>query len=563
MLCPFLPRQQTGAFRFLLLASKCVRLSFETTLKKERKKVEEKSVWAMVCGLRRKVYDLPSKMEVLAWSCTSWKWLNTSATVATIRDETMYHRVVDNDDSRYRFMQWKFAKPVRELGNRFARRFWIEDLYIGIHLKRCAGDANPIHTLGYYSKPSHEGYKNTIELPVGNNEVPLRSDTIRLVQNGCSFHGLRFEDPNQDLKDLLKLVDSLDLDGSITTWKDLTTRFLDHFFLPGRTTKLYNNILIQTIDQLAGVKLRNKNAKESWVLLEDLSLYDNEIYNNPRDFAKPIKAISLPQDVLSISDRRLIKLKNQVQHLMEAHLAPTQPTQENKILPHVKSVVVLTTLSIAWNIPNKPLLNVHPHKPIRREVERNVKTSITKYEDHDMTMESEDESKEETGDEIKEEEEEDSPKHFDTFPTMKKLRCHEWLLKNPRPPWVKAKVRTENLNNVKFSCMIGHFDKKQAYIDMESLINVMCMLHYNWIMSKRLGPRRKPSNPGKIYNFMGRVKGIKVFIGNFTYECNFMVLEDTTSVIDHDLGSVIFGKPFIEATALVYDIEEGTITFEK
>ncbi|GJW31436.1 hypothetical protein Tco_0051468 [Tanacetum coccineum] len=30
-------------------------------------------------------------------------------------------------------------------------------------------DENPIRTLGYYSKPSHEGYRNTIELPVGNN----------------------------------------------------------------------------------------------------------------------------------------------------------------------------------------------------------------------------------------------------------------------------------------------------------------------------------------------------------------------------------------------------------
>ncbi|GJU85912.1 hypothetical protein Tco_1293458 [Tanacetum coccineum] len=75
------------------------------------------------------------------------------------------------------------------------------------------GDKNPIRALGDYFKPSHEGYRNTIELPVGNNVVPLRSDTIRLVQNGCSFHGLRFEDPNQHLKDFLKLVESLDLDG--------------------------------------------------------------------------------------------------------------------------------------------------------------------------------------------------------------------------------------------------------------------------------------------------------------------------------------------------------------
>ncbi|GKE82249.1 hypothetical protein Tco_1552249 [Tanacetum coccineum] len=42
------------------------------------------------------------------------------------------------------------------------------------------GDENLIRTLGDYSKPSHEGYKNTIELPVGNIVVPLRSDTIRI-----------------------------------------------------------------------------------------------------------------------------------------------------------------------------------------------------------------------------------------------------------------------------------------------------------------------------------------------------------------------------------------------
>ncbi|GJU42289.1 hypothetical protein Tco_1195246 [Tanacetum coccineum] len=128
------------------------------------------------------------------------------------------------------------------------------------------GDENPIRTLGDYSKPSHKGYRNTIELPVGNNVVPLRSDTIR-----------------------------------------------------------------RTIDQSAGGKLRDRNAKESWTLLENLALYDNGSWNDPRDFAKPVKAIALPQDVPSTSDRRLIELENQVQRLMEAHIAPTQPTQVNKV----------------------------------------------------------------------------------------------------------------------------------------------------------------------------------------------------------------------------------------
>ncbi|GKA55151.1 hypothetical protein Tco_0754100 [Tanacetum coccineum] len=90
------------------------------------------------------------------------------------------------------------------------------------------GDANPIRTLGDYSKPSHEGYRNTIELPVGNNVVPLRSDTIWLVQNGCSFHGLWSEDPNQHLKDFLKLVDSLDLDGRTIKLRDDDLMFQQH-----------------------------------------------------------------------------------------------------------------------------------------------------------------------------------------------------------------------------------------------------------------------------------------------------------------------------------------------
>ncbi|GJX23073.1 MAK10-like protein [Tanacetum coccineum] len=231
------------------------------------------------------------------------------------------------------------------------------------------GDENPIRTLGDYSKPSHEGYKNTIELPVGNNVVPLRSDTIRLVQNGCSFHRLRSEDPNQHLKDFLKLVDSLDLNGdnrertrlrlfqfslrdqasnwlerlpagSITTWEDLTTRFLAQFFPPGRTAKLRNDILMfqqHHGESLSEAWTRFKDLLQKvphhgidlW--LQDLALYDNKSWNDPRDFAKPVKAIALPQDVPSTSDRRLIELENQVQCLMEAHLALTQPTQVNKI----------------------------------------------------------------------------------------------------------------------------------------------------------------------------------------------------------------------------------------
>ncbi|GJS35101.1 hypothetical protein Tco_0533483 [Tanacetum coccineum] len=76
---------------------------------------------------------------------------------------------------------------------------------------------------------------------------------------------------------------------------------------------------------------RELKSKGILGIIEDLALYDNESWNYLRDFAKPVKAITLPQDVPSTSDRRLIELENQVQRLMEAHLAPTQPTQVNKV----------------------------------------------------------------------------------------------------------------------------------------------------------------------------------------------------------------------------------------
>nr|GEW58489.1 hypothetical protein [Tanacetum cinerariifolium] len=46
----------------------------------------------------------------------------------------------------------------------------------------CARDENPIRTLGDYSKPSHEGYRNNIEPPEGNNVNKPPKDGDRACQ---------------------------------------------------------------------------------------------------------------------------------------------------------------------------------------------------------------------------------------------------------------------------------------------------------------------------------------------------------------------------------------------
>ncbi|GJV14649.1 MAK10-like protein [Tanacetum coccineum] len=483
------------------------------------------------------------------------------------------------------------------------------------------GDKNPIRTLGDYSKPSHEGYRNTIDAAL-----------------------------------------------SITTWEDLTTRFLAQFFPPGRTAKLRNDILMfqqhheeslseawtrfkdllqkvphhgidlwlqvqifydhvnpvtrRTIDQSAGGKLRDRNAKESWALLEDLALYDNESWNDPRDFAKPVKAVALPQDVPSTSDRRLIEIENQVKRLMEAHLALTQPTQGNKIitscevcsgphdthncmkvpeqtcvdyassrmnkmggkrltlneiyqiklekalldfnshqekrLSHLKTQLgqqqddMIEKINLLWKTISKKLndtsspenaknsmapknitvisydereelrkngikspskllspkylspasikeLNKNPSSPKRVHFVNSIvilstdsdteeedvsstnacdlnlggmvkgKKGVKEQGEEDNEMEtdmevgevieeeeSEFEIDEEVEEIIEEEEDDEDGENFNLFPTLKELTHHAWILKNPRPPWVKARIRVGSPNNIKISCMVGH-----------------------------------------------------------------------------------------------------------
>jgi hypothetical protein len=68
-------------------------------------------------------------------------------------------------------------------------------------------------------------------------------------------------------------------------------------------------------------------------------------------------------------------------------------------------------------------------------------------------------------------------------------------------------------------------------------------------MKKQLGYRMMP-NKNLISNFVGRVKGLHVIVGNFTYETDFMIVEDTRPVIDDCLSQVVIGKPFVETSKM-------------
>ncbi|GJS88019.1 zinc finger, CCHC-type containing protein [Tanacetum coccineum] len=101
------------------------------------------------------------------------------------------------------------------------------------------GDENPIRTLRDYSKPSHEGYRNTIELPVRNNvDRKLRNDILMFQQ----YHGESLSEAWTHFKDLLQKVPRHGID----LWLQVQI-FYDHVNLVTR----------RTIDQSASGKLRD------------------------------------------------------------------------------------------------------------------------------------------------------------------------------------------------------------------------------------------------------------------------------------------------------------------
>nr|GEW32790.1 zinc finger, CCHC-type [Tanacetum cinerariifolium] len=75
------------------------------------------------------------------------------------------------------------------------------------------------------------------------------------------------------------------------------------------------------------------------------------------------------------------------------------------------------------------------------EEEEIMEPNAAKGDDQSITVRMEKEVKEDSEESDKEtkEEKEDDLEYFDTFPTIEELSYHEWILKNPRHPWVNAK----------------------------------------------------------------------------------------------------------------------------
>ncbi|GJY78373.1 hypothetical protein Tco_0484174 [Tanacetum coccineum] len=112
--------------------------------------------------------------------------------------------------------------------------------------------------------------------------------------------------------------------------------------------------------------------KISWDIRGPAPLWTNESWIDQRNFAKRSwqSLFFLPQDGPRTSDRRLIELESQVQCLMEAHLAPTQPTQVNKVTTSCEIYSGPDDTQYCMEDPKQAFLNTHPRVPMKWEFEK-------------------------------------------------------------------------------------------------------------------------------------------------------------------------------------------------
>ncbi|GKA73900.1 hypothetical protein Tco_0780202 [Tanacetum coccineum] len=288
-----------------------------------------------------------------------------------------------------------------------------------------------------------------------------------------------------------------------------------------------------------------KNAKESWALLEDLALYDNESWNEPRDFAKLVKVISLPQDVLSTSDRRLIELKNKVQRLMEAHLAPSSFVQVNKITSSCEICSGPHDTQYCLENPGQAFVDYassHDNKVGgrgKKVIEDNLGDRACKN-----TKEVE---------KVREWMEYEEP--IDLVDTRDES-VYESLIEKMLSCSLNLdfRIKKGDLSNLKILCMIRHKFIANAYINLDSPMNLMSLACYNAIRNQGYEFRGK--------NFVRIGRCMHVFVGNMSYIMDFTILENLKANIDPSLSQVVCSRPFVEMTKLILDREQGLVTFK-
>ncbi|GJT39767.1 hypothetical protein Tco_0939632 [Tanacetum coccineum] len=314
------------------------------------------------------------------------------------------------------------------------------------------GDANPIRTLGDYSKPSHEGYRNTIELLVGNNVDPSPHEGILLLVSlfPCSILSHR-EVPQNSTNDILMFRNNI-IGPHDTQYcmEDPEQAFLE--YASSRTGQARSDTV--------------KNPKLSTSSVLYARSYPTKDPQFSTHIHGSINAITIhPKQQSDSHDDEPAKSGEEEKDSLENTNTNPSASPDPSVSFITEKVCKLNSFFESLDLA--PQLS-------------DTEFVCTKGDDGDVMFI---EIVKKDNDSRKEEPEAGGleVEYFDTFPTRSELAYHKYLMCGPIPSiFLRNPIITEGCpSNLKIPCNIGHVHMEKAYIDLNSPLNIMTRMMYN------------------------------------------------------------------------------------
>ncbi|GJV77042.1 putative nucleotidyltransferase, ribonuclease H [Tanacetum coccineum] len=146
---------------------------------------------------------------------------------------------------------------------------------------------NPPKTLHEHSRPTSSGFQNPITVPTEQTGRIVDSRDIWLIQNTCTFQGLKNEDPLRHVKNYLSIVDNIQADGAT------------------RDTS-------RNLDQFTQFRFHSLTEEEGWIRIEEYVQYQDDLWD---DMSPPMNISSISETMQPIFRGRLKRACNQISYL--------------------------------------------------------------------------------------------------------------------------------------------------------------------------------------------------------------------------------------------------------
>ncbi|GJZ74711.1 DNA-directed DNA polymerase [Tanacetum coccineum] len=182
-----------------------------------------------------------------------------------------------------------------------------------------------LKTLNEHSHPNSSGFLNPIAFLTEQTGRIIDSRDIWLIQNVCTFQGLKNEDPLRYIRHYLSIVHNIQADGAtrdtsrlrffhfslkgkavewpdripptqVTTWDQLMSRFLYHFFPVERSPSWNTEIA----------------SEEGWNQIEEYVQYQDDLWDEP---SPSMNISSISEAMQPTLKRRLKRACNRISFL--------------------------------------------------------------------------------------------------------------------------------------------------------------------------------------------------------------------------------------------------------